>query len=95
MKRDTPDILKKQRKLEEASSRKGPWSLDLSPKLVSKYLWEDIFIHSYIYSFFRVILQAQHVSSTVIDSVDDAKLKKSSASALRESIILSRRLKYK
>ena len=66
MKRDTPDILKKQRKLEEASSRKGPWSLDLSPKLVSKYLWEDIFIHSYSYSFFRVILQAQHVSSTVI-----------------------------
>ena len=36
-----------------------------------------------------------YVSSTVIDSVDDAKLKKNSASALRESIILWRRLKYK
>ena len=66
MEREAPDILKKQRKLEEASSRKGPCSLYLTPKLVSKYVWEDMFIHSYIYSFFQLILQAQHVSSTVI-----------------------------
>lgn len=48
MEREAPDILK-QRKLEEASSRKGPWSLDLILKLVSKYLWEDVY--SFIYLF--------------------------------------------
>lgn len=47
--KEAPDILEAQRKLEEASSRKGPWSLALIPKLVSKYLWEDVY--SFIYLF--------------------------------------------
>ena len=33
-----PDILKKERKSQEVSSRKWPLSWDLSPKLVSKHL---------------------------------------------------------
>lgn len=39
----------------EDTSPQGPLDLDLTPKLVIKHSEEDLFMNSYIYSFFQVI----------------------------------------